>query len=1665
LLHKTLSLVTSTQAVGGERVVDFSILGPLEVTVDGVRVEVQGPKERALLAFLLANAGDTIPADRLAEELWEGELPRSTGKAVQNLVLRLRKLLGSQVIETRAGGYALVVAPDAIDAHRFERLIGEGRDRLADLDAAAALPAFRSALDLWRGEPLTDLADWPSAAPIRTRLEEVQRSAWEEAAEAGLALGDHRAWVTTLQTMVAAEPLRERRWELLMVALYRSGRQADALRAYQRARAALADIGLEPGPELRSVEEAVSQHDRSLAISGGGASAKAEPSLPTGIVTFLLTDIEGSSALWEQAHDEMIEALQHHDDAIRRTVATAGGFVLKARGEGDSTFSVFSKASAAVAAALAARDVLTRHDHEQALVLPVRFAVHVGEAHERDGDYYGPTVNRAARLRSAACGNQIVLSESVAALVRDELPDGWDLAELGDHTLRGLARPERVFTLVPSGGMAVSGATVVARSCPYMGLLAFQPEDERLFFGRARLVAAVVERLERDGFVAVVGPSGSGKSSLLRAGAIAGLRRSTGDEDPPWLTVLMTPGARPLAELAAHVARLGDLDTGAVLRDLESQPRSLDLTVRHILAHAPHGTRFALVIDQFEELFTLCKEEHARQQFLDVMVDAAAAEDRTTHVAIGMRADFYGRCTSHDGLADLLGTRTLLVGVMDEDGIRAAIEGPAAVAGLKIEAGLRELITRDVTGEPGALPLLSHALLEMWSRREGRTLTIAGYHAGGGVESAIGRTAEAVYEGLTPEQQGIARRVFLRLTELGEGTEDTRRRVTRDEFAHGDDIDAPQLATVLDKLANARLVTVSDNGIDVAHEALIRQWPRLRSWLDDDRDGLRVLRRITNAARVWDEDGRDDGDLYRGARLAAVMEWRVGSGHARDLNLLEREYLDAAEALHDTEELQAEERVRTRERSYRVQRRLLIGTAIALVIALTAGALALDQRNRANAARNRAAAAARAQEINSVATLARTLPTAQSDLALLLGVEAHRLDPSTPGIGGLESALVHAPVGLDEAIHLDGTTTLGSLSPDGRTASVPLDTGAEIIDVSTGATVTTLQGARPSQVAFFSPDGQQVVTGGIGTEVQFWDARTGRPSGASIPITGGYGWSIFDHADPNLVWVVSPSGTGATVAGWDRSRPDQPTATGKQFSFPFEPTNLPWFAIDDDGTLIATGSTAMGQTIVWDVTTHTALHTLPGATGGFIPGTHLLATAGNDRVTIWNAETGQPDGAPLLGFQDVAGGSDAISPDGHYLAAVDADKGIRTFDLTTRQPLGPPLLHSSMDLPIGFLPDGRLVSTGGNSLLVWRTGTTLPTIATVVGTYPGPAGHTPVLGTFVPGSDDVITQHATDTQELQRWNARTGTEASDVVNGQARAFASVNADGSLLVAPLADHSAFAIWDLRSGTQLATLPSAGGVMETAWAPHSTLVVTSASDQKVHLWDVADPRNPIAVWTIDVPLGAVPSTDLFPVLSDDGRLLAVADTSGSRVSVFEVASGRLLWSTPLSGLSTVAFSPDGRTLAVLHTLAGSPQQVDFHDATTGKPGRQLDVPGTGADGISYILGGAVIVTTSDIAGTGTSGGAVAQLWDAATLQSIGDALPIGVTGNYATNAAADGSRIVTGTIDGHAVVWDLDSDHWTHIACRLSGRNLTKAEWARYLPNEPYHVTCAQWPPGT
>jgi hypothetical protein len=380
------------------------------------------------------------------------------------------------------------------------------------------------------------------------------------------------------------------------------------------------------------------------------------------------------------------------------------------------------------------------------------------------------------------------------------------------------------------------------------------------------------------------------------------------------------PGARPLAELALHLVQLrGEDQRPGALTEMEQElrrdERAMHNAVRLKLAslqlkpEEEARRRVLLVVDQFEEVFTLCQDDEERIRFLDNLLYASAALDGRSVVVLTMRADFYYKCAAHGALSARIAAHQYLVGPMSEENMRQAVEEPARLAGLKIEPELLAEALAEVSNQPGTLPLLEYALLEVWKRRREGRLTLKAYRESGGVKEALAQRAEAVFTALSPNRQEIAQRVMLRLTQPGEGTDDTRRRARMSEMLTRTD-EREIVAEVINTFANERLLTTSaddqtqDQLVDVSHEALIRGWPRLRNWVEEDRAGLRTLLRLNDAAQEWRRENRDEGFLYRGARLAVALEWRARN--EGKLSELEREFLVASEALKVREEEERE---------------------------------------------------------------------------------------------------------------------------------------------------------------------------------------------------------------------------------------------------------------------------------------------------------------------------------------------------------------------------------------------------------------------------------------------------------------------------------------------------------------------------------------------------------------------------------------------------------------------------------------------------------------------------------------------------------------------------------------------------------------------------------------
>jgi len=472
-------------------------------------------------------------------------------------------------------------------------------------------------------------------------------------------------------------------------------------------------------------------------------------------------------------------------------------------------------------------------------------------------------------------------------------------------------RKGRLFGADPDADAPAPG------EAPFKGLEYFNENDARKFYGRELLTARLVGKLRLSRFLPViVGASGSGKSSVVRAGLIPALKRGEALADgtlPPegsrtWVTHVFTPGAHPLEALAVNLTRDAESmsATTHLLEDLRMDERALHFHARKRLGERPGANRLLVIVDQFEEIFTLCKDDDERRAFINSLLYASSEKtDGPTVVIIIFRADFYAHCAQYANLRAAVSTHQEFVGPMIKDELRRAIEEPAKAGGWDFEPGLVDLILKEVGDEPGALPLMQHALLETWKRRRARTMTLRGYNDAGGIRGAIARTAEAIYAQLPAEQQAMAKRIFLRLVELGEGTQDTRRRALLEELSPNA-ADQPLIDLVLKKLTDNRLVVTTATTVEVAHEALIREWPTFREWINQNREALRVHRDLGEGAREWDNLMRESGVLYRGVKLVQALEW--AEENATEMNELEAEFLAASRAEAEREAREKDER-------------------------------------------------------------------------------------------------------------------------------------------------------------------------------------------------------------------------------------------------------------------------------------------------------------------------------------------------------------------------------------------------------------------------------------------------------------------------------------------------------------------------------------------------------------------------------------------------------------------------------------------------------------------------------------------------------------------------------------------------------------------------------------
>ena len=723
------------------------------------------------------------------------------------------------------------------------------------------------------------------------------------------------------------------------------------------------------------------------------------------------------------------------------------------------------------------------------------------------------------------------------------------------------------------------GRRPAATVSPYRGLASFQPEDAPWFFGRedltVRLAGLATEAPAPGVPLTVVGPSGSGKSSLLRAGLIPSM--------PGWprrRLALFTPGASPLRELARQLAALGPAGPAAPgeIARAETVLRSDPGEAPRLAAGAgPDGSDLPplIVVDQFEEIFTACRDEGEQQRFITAMCALAGP----AVVVAALRADFYDRALRYPELARALQERQVVVVPMTRDEVRSAIVEPARLARLAVEDGLVELLLRDLAPhapesgpsaaahEAGALPLLSHALLTTWSRSHDGRLTVADYQASGGIRHAIARTADQVYGALGEGQRDIARRLFLRLVHVAGDAPETRSSVPLAELR-----DWPGEATspgeVLDRFVAERLITVDAETAQITHEALLTAWPLLHAWIDANREGLRARRRLSDAARAWDEAGRDPAALLRGGQLALARDWAADPVNRDSAGTLTGTFVDAGIVAERAQ--QAAERNRARR-----LRRLVAALTVLVLVTIGLAGYAFEQRQAATRARDNATAARNTAQSREVAIEAGQVRGQSAGLAAQLSLAAYRIAPTADARASLlESSGSPAEAGLTDSA---GVVEAVSLSRGHRLLAVAAADGTlrlwNVSDpnhpVPAGAPLLAANRREPLYAVAFSPDGSLLAAAGAGRTVTLWNMRApGRP--ARLARLAGPGNTVYSLAFSSRRRLLAAGSADGTVRLWSVADPADPKAVGRPLTGPG--SYVQSVAFSPGGAILAAGS-------------------------------------------------------------------------------------------------------------------------------------------------------------------------------------------------------------------------------------------------------------------------------------------------------------------------------------------------------------------------------------------------------------------------------------------------------------------------------------------------------------
>jgi WD40 repeat protein len=1167
---------------------------------------------------------------------------------------------------------------------------------------------------------------------------------------------------------------------------------------------------------------------------------------------------------------------------------------------------------------------------------------------------------------------------------------------------------------------------------PYKGLRSFQEADAAEFYGRESLIEHLLTQMAADEdvvsrFLAVVGPSGSGKSSVVMAGVVPALRAGGLSGSRSWFFATMTPGQEPFSELEAALLSVAVTPPDNLYALLTRDEYGLHEAVKALLPEGEDAC-LLLVVDQFEEIFSMVEDEDERTLFLKSLWRAVIEPDSNFRLVVTLRADYYDRPLMYPGFGDLMRRRTEVVLPLSLEELQRAIVEPALHVGVDLEPGLVTAIVTDLSEQPGALPLLQYALTELFERRQGRVLRLDTYHNIGGALGALAQRADELFEGLDDAGKAAAQQLFLRLVAIGEGENMVRRRRTRAELLSLV-ADENGMAAVIDSFGRYRLLTFDRDPatrvptIEIAHEALIRQWGRLRGWLEQHRDELMNQRRLGTLVEEWENARRDASFLARGNRLEQLVQWAEQTTLA--LNTTEAAFLDASIRARDVR-LAEEEAQRQREASLEQRSRNRLRVLALVLLISTVGALGLTtvalnqseiaQRNAvtatyaqgeafaeaANAQTQAAIAQLNAVEARSLALAASSqlaLNDGNSDLAVLLGLEANRI--ASPQQARLALAeIAYSPGTRRELRGHNAAISDVAISPNERLAAAGARDGKVLIwNVNTGEIIARFEGHNDRVTAVaFSPDGDHLLTASTDGMARLWDIASGTveqtyahldpvmtiafsPGGRSLVTGDSNGlvrlWDTASGAEQKQfrghngsvnALAYSPDSRYIVSGGMDRTvRVWSIATTQETFRFTGHSDRVTTVAFNPNNRMVASGSS--DNTIrLWSLQTGAQIAQYSGHTDTvthivFAPGgLSLLSTSWDASMILWNIETGQQM-QRFLGHRGAIS-SAVISADGDLAVSGSDDTTVRVWELNSNSETRRYRHYVDEVSTLAVSPDGRTAITGGenNSFVLWEIAT-----GSQVRRF---TGHTAgVVTVKFSRNGQQILSSAMD-GSLILWDAATGAEIrrltghTDVVSA-----IDFNIDGETVLTASWDRTLM-VWQVADGTPLHHYEGAheDRILAASFSVDGHSIISGANDGTLVLWDVDSgevtrhfegTRSPITSIAVN------PDGRTFLAGSADGVLRRWDITNGSELQQYVGHRSSVL---------TVAITPDGTT-----ALSGSrDRSLILWDVDSGAQIYRFEGHEDAVTSVAFIRGG--------LAALSGSRDRTVRMWRTLTLDSL-------------------------------------------------------------------------------